>query len=57
VKDEEELADLQKKIKSNSISNNASKGYTLKIDLEYPYILHSQHTNYPFASEKMHVKK
>jgi hypothetical protein len=36
MKDEEELADLQKKIESNSIPDDASKGYILKVDLEYP---------------------
>jgi hypothetical protein len=57
MKDEEELADLQKKIESNSILDNASKGYTLKVDLEYPHILHLQHTDYPLASERIYVKK
>jgi hypothetical protein len=40
MKDEEELADLQKKIESNSIPDGASKGYTFKVDLEYSHILH-----------------
>jgi hypothetical protein len=57
MKDEEELADLQKKIERNSIPDDASKGYILKVDLEYPHILHSQHTDYPLAPERMRVKK
>jgi hypothetical protein len=57
MKDEEELADLQKKIESNSIPDDASKRYILKVDLEYPHILHLQHTDYPLALERMHVKK
>jgi hypothetical protein len=57
MKDEEELADLQKKIERNSIPDDASKGYILKVDLEYPHILHSQHTDYLLAPERMHVKK
>jgi hypothetical protein len=57
MKDEEELADLQKKIESNSISDDASKGYILKVDLKYPHILHSQHTDYSLTPERMRVKK
>jgi hypothetical protein len=57
MKDEEELADLQKKIERNSIPDDASKGYILKVDLEYPHILHPQHTDYPLAPERMRVKK
>jgi hypothetical protein len=57
MKDEEELADLQKKIESNSIPDDASKGYIFKVNLKYPHILHPQHTDYPLASERMHVKK
>jgi hypothetical protein len=42
MKDEEELADLQKKIERNSIPDDASKGYILKVDLEYPtYFIHN----------------
>jgi hypothetical protein len=57
IKDEEELADLQKKIERNSIPDDASKGYILKVDLEYPHILHPQHTDYPLAPERIRIKK
>jgi hypothetical protein len=36
MKNEEELADLQRKIKSNSIPDDASEGYILKVKLKYP---------------------
>jgi hypothetical protein len=57
MKDEEELTDLQKKIESNSIPDDASKGYTLKVNFKYLHILHPQHTDYPLAPERIRVKK
>ena len=29
----------------------------LEVDLEYPEYLHDRHNDYPFAAEKMKVKK
>jgi hypothetical protein len=57
MKDEKELTDLQKKIESNSIPDDASKRFTLKVDLKYPHILHSQHTDHLLAPERMRIKK
>jgi hypothetical protein len=57
MKNEEELANLQKKIENNSIPDNAFKGYTFKVDLKYPHILHLQYTDYPLVLERMRVKK
>ena len=44
----------------NSISEcssieNSSKGYILKVDLEYPDELHALHNDYPLAPEKLAI--
>ena len=41
----------------NSISENNSTGYILKIDLEYPSELHELHNDYPLASEKLAISQ
>ncbi|GET66364.1 uncharacterized protein LOC110249295 [Rhizophagus irregularis DAOM 181602=DAOM 197198] len=55
--EENELSNIQKQIESNEIPDNSSEGYILKVKLEYPQALHSQHTDYPLAPERMKVKK
>ena len=39
----------------NSVSENSSIGYILKVDLEYPDESHALHNYYPLASEKRAV--
>ena len=39
----------------NSISENSSTGYFLKVDLEYPIELHDSHNDYPLAPEKLEI--
>ena len=39
----------------NSISENISIGYILKVDLEYPDELHVLHNDYPLAPEKISI--
>ena len=39
----------------NSISENSSIGYILKIDLKYPSELHEFSNNYPLAPEKLEI--
>ncbi|GBC38838.2 uncharacterized protein LOC114539626 [Rhizophagus irregularis DAOM 181602=DAOM 197198] len=51
VKEENELFNIQKQIESNKIPDDSSEGYILKVKLEYPQALHSQHTDYPLAPE------
>ena len=41
----------------NSISENNSTGYILKIDPEYPSELHELHNDYPLASEKLAISQ
>ena len=36
----------------NSIEENSSNGYILKVDLEYPDELHNSHNDYPISSRK-----
>ncbi|GET61924.1 hypothetical protein RIR_jg11882.t1 [Rhizophagus irregularis DAOM 181602=DAOM 197198] len=57
VKKENELFNIQRQIESNEIPDDSSEGYILKVKLEYPQALHSQHTDYPLAPERMKVKK
>ena len=39
----------------NSIGENSSDGYTLKIDLEDPDESHELHNDYPLAPEKLEI--
>ncbi|GET51959.1 hypothetical protein RIR_jg3733.t4 [Rhizophagus irregularis DAOM 181602=DAOM 197198] len=57
VKEENKLSNIQKQIESNEIPDDSSEGYILKVKLEYLQALHSQHTDYPLAPERMKVKK
>ncbi|POG70451.1 hypothetical protein GLOIN_2v1775922 [Rhizophagus irregularis DAOM 181602=DAOM 197198] len=47
------LSELKKVYKSNEIPDDSSEEYILKVKLEYFQALHSQHTDYPLASERM----
>ncbi|CAB4416070.1 unnamed protein product [Rhizophagus irregularis] len=47
VKEENELSNIQRQIENNEIPDDSSEGYILKVKLEYPQALHSQHTDYP----------
>ncbi|GBC41398.2 uncharacterized protein LOC110455379 [Rhizophagus irregularis DAOM 181602=DAOM 197198] len=47
IKEENELSNIQRQIESNEIPDDSSEGYILKVKLEYPQALHSQHTDYP----------
>ncbi|GET66267.1 hypothetical protein RIR_jg37682.t5 [Rhizophagus irregularis DAOM 181602=DAOM 197198] len=53
IKEENELSNIQRQIESNEIPDDSSEGYILKVKLEYPQALHSQHTDYPLAPERM----
>ena len=38
-------------------TSNSSKGYVLKVDLEYPKKLHEFHNDYSLAIDKIEIKK
>ena len=39
----------------NSISEKSPIGYSLNVDLEYPYELHVLQNDYPLAPEKLEI--
>ena len=41
----------------NSICENSSIGYILKVDLQYPSKLHELHNNFPLAPEKLEISQ
>ena len=41
----------------NSIEENSSRGYILKVDLGYPSELHDVHNNYPLSREKLEISQ
>ena len=41
----------------NSIIENSSVGYILKVDLEFPSELHDLHSDYPLAPEKLEISQ
>ena len=41
----------------NSISENSSVGYILKVDFEYPSKLHDLHNDFPLAPEKLEISQ
>ena len=45
------------KIDLAKYKEDSKKGVILKVDLEYPQVLHDLHNNYPLAPEKMKVTK
>ncbi|CAG8739095.1 12897_t:CDS:1, partial [Cetraspora pellucida] len=53
----DETLDLFNKITKWEISDNAEKGYILKVDLDYSYKLHKAHTSYPLAPENIEISK
>ena len=38
-----------------TLEANASKGYILEVDFEYPKELHDAHNDYPIAPERLEV--
>lgn len=48
----------QKELRSfdiNSISPNSNEGYILEVDMQYPRNIHDEHSDLPFAAEKLTV--
>ena len=48
---------IDKLVKKDNIPEDNKKGYILEVDLEYPPELHDLHNDYPYAPEKMCIKK
>ena len=46
-----------KDFNSKKYTNNSSKGYVLKVDLEYPKELRELHSDYPLSPDKTESKK
>ena len=46
-----------KNFDSNKYSSNSSKGYVLKMDLQYPKKLNELHNDHPLAPDKIEIKK
>jgi hypothetical protein len=57
VKDKDELEKLKSQVINGCIKDDADEGYILRVKLRYPKNLHSSHTDYPLAVERMKVKK
>jgi hypothetical protein len=56
-KDDYELARLKSQINNGLIADDADEGYILKVKLSYPKELHSSHTDYPLAIERIKIKR
>ena len=46
-----------KEFEMNRHTSNSLKGCVLEADLEYPKKLHELHNDYPFAQEKIEIKR
>jgi hypothetical protein len=57
VKETDQLQDLKQKLEHGLIADDSKVGYILKVKLKYPENLHSSHTDYPLAAEKIKVKR
>lgn len=41
------------KFNLNSISSDSDEGYILEVDIHYPFVIHDEHSDLPFAAEKI----
>ena len=41
----------------NKYTSNSSKGWVLKVDLEYPKDLRELHSDYPLTPDKIEIKR
>ncbi|XP_047024710.1 uncharacterized protein LOC124633507 [Helicoverpa zea] len=41
------------KFNINSISSDSDEGYILEVDIHYPFVIHDEHSDLPFAAEKI----
>ena len=57
VRDEYSLNKLKNLVNNGLIKDDADEGYILRVKLRYPENLHTSHTDYPLAVERMKVKK
>ena len=57
VRDEYSLNKLKNLVNNGLIADNADEGYILRVKLRYPESLHTSHTDYPLAVERMKIKK
>src|SRR4051794_14595316 len=57
VRDEYSLNKLKNLINNSLISDNADERYILRVKLRYPKSLHTSHTDYLLAVERMKVKR
>jgi len=57
VKEADQLQNLKQKLEHSLIADDSKVGYILKVRLKYPENLHSSHTDYSLAAEKIKVKR
>ena len=57
VRDEYSLNKLKNLVNNGLIKDDADEGYILRVKLRYSENLHTSHTDYPLAVERMKVKK
>ena len=57
VRDEYFLNKLKNLVNNGLIKDDVDEGYILRVKLRYPENLHTSHTDYPLAVERMKVKK
>ncbi|CAG8686712.1 4388_t:CDS:2, partial [Acaulospora colombiana] len=55
--EEKEIPELYNKLINCKIPDDASKGYMVEVDMEYPYKLHKDHTLYSLAPENLEIPK
>ena len=54
---EKNVSKFDDEFKKKNYDEDSNKGYILEVDVEYPKDLHNLHSDLPFLSERMKIKK